>query len=84
MATELTYKNNYNNFKEDFKKDTGLDPTKNVTEYISYFNSRMTDMNYQMHKQLANIYLNEIGLLPDKIALATAQSLKELIRNLPK
>lgn len=84
MSKELTYKNNYNNFKEDFKKDTGLDPTKNVVEYISYFNARMTDMNYQMHHQLANIYLNEIRFLPEKIALRTAESLKELIKYLPK
>lgn len=84
MATELTYQNNYGRFLDDFKKDTGLDPKKNVSEYISYFNARMTDMNYQMHHQLANRYLNEINFLPGKIALKVAESLKELIKNLPK
>lgn len=84
MATTLNYVNNYAKFKEDFKKDTGLDASKNVAEYINYFNARMADMNYQMNFQLANQYLNEINLLPGNIALRTAESLKQLIKNLPK
>lgn len=82
--TTLNYKNNYGKFKDDFSKDTGLDASKNVSEYINYFNARMTDMNYQMNYQLAERYLNEISFLPGNIALRTAESLKELIKNLPR
>jgi hypothetical protein len=82
--TTLNYKNNYASFKEDFKNDTGLDATKNVSEYINYFNARMSDMNYQLSHQMANRYLNEINFLPDKIALKIAESLGELIKNLPR
>lgn len=82
--TTLNHKNNYSKFKEDFSKDTGLDASKNVSEYINYFNARMADMNYQLNHQLAERYLNEISFLPGNIALKTAESLKELIKNLPR
>ncbi len=60
MATTINFKNNYDNFIDDFKKDTGLDPKKNVAEYISYFNARISDMNYQLNWQLGEAILNKI------------------------
>ncbi len=84
MAVTLNFKNNYDTFKEDFKKDTGFDAVKNPTEYINYFNARMTDMNYQLNHQMANVYLNEINFLPRNIALRMSESLNEIIKNQPK
>ena len=47
---------------EDFKKDTGLDPKKDVEIYITYHNARMTDMLYQLNVQMGQLILNNIGL----------------------
>ena len=69
MATTVSQQNNYSNFKEDFKKDTGLDASKNISEYINYYNARINDMNYQLAFTGANSILtslNEIKILLKK------------------
>jgi len=77
MSVDLKFINNYDKLKQEFRKDTKLDPDKNVSEYIVYFNARVNDMTYQFHFQLANRYLNEISDLPSKIGRSVAQALKD-------
>lgn len=59
--SKITFKNNYELHFEDFKKDTGLDPKKDVEIYITYHNARMTDMLYQLNVQMGQLILNKIG-----------------------
>jgi hypothetical protein len=60
MATTISYQNNYGKFTDDFKKDTGLDPKKNTTEYIAYFNARINDMSYQLNHQIGEAILQKM------------------------
>ena len=41
MSVDLKFINNYDKLKQEFRKDTKLDPDKNVSEYIAYFNARV-------------------------------------------
>ena len=41
--TQFTSKNNYENFKTDFEKDTKLIYKDNVGLYIQYYNARTSD-----------------------------------------
>lgn len=49
-------KNNFGNFKDSFKKDTGLDAKENMSEYIAYANFRINDYFMQTN----NFRLQEI------------------------
>ncbi len=56
--TEVS-RNRYNEFKQDFKKDTGLDyNAQNLEMYIQYYNARVNDQNtlanFQMLVRLEN------------------------------
>jgi len=63
MSRKIEFKNNFRNFKTDFKKDTGLDADKNMDTYIQYVNARLADNNFQMNWHIMNELIN----LPDQI-----------------
>lgn len=47
--TQIKFANNFDIFKEDFQKDTGLELTKeNMTSYIQYVNARTIDHLLQL------------------------------------
>ena len=48
--------NRFDVFKQDFRKDTGLDWDSNIQTYINYFNARVQDQIAQAE----NIYLGDI------------------------
>jgi hypothetical protein len=75
--TTINTKNNFPNLKDDFKKDTGLDAKEHMSDYINYFNARMTDINYQTNFQSYNVILNHIDALPDTIRLRIAEMIRE-------
>lgn len=58
MAT-IKIKNNFDTYKADFKKNTGLDWDKNMEQYIAYYNARSADVSAQMslynHEVLNNL-----------------------------
>ncbi|MEO6136467.1 MAG: hypothetical protein ABIP35_15010 [Ginsengibacter sp.] len=60
MPTKIEFKNNYEIFFDDFKKDTGLDAKRSIAEYIDYFNARINDMNYQLNWQIGEAILKKI------------------------
>lgn len=63
-------KNNFDSFKEDFKKDTGSDIGKETMHlYISYFNARMNDLAFQVISELPHQLLNKLDVLPDEITV---------------
>lgn len=66
----LTIKNNFNTFKQDFKKDTGLDPDVNLETYIAYYNARINDYNMQTNAAM----LNEIVNLPSRLSFELKQA----------
>ena len=63
VNVNIQLNNNYPSFFQQFTTDTGLDPKKNVSEYIAYFNARMSDANYQLNQQYLKVILNEIASL---------------------
>ncbi|WP_445956413.1 hypothetical protein [Yeosuana sp.] len=77
--------NNYEAFKSDFKKDTGLDYSKDtISEYLQYINFRQSD-----HQAQTNLYIiNHINQLPDTIRLKIGEmitshdTIKELLKKL--
>lgn len=77
MSTEIKFLNNYDKFKEDFKKDTGLNASNDVTSYIAYYHARISDMEYQLNFQALNLILNKIDFLPDTIRLRIAEMIRE-------
>jgi len=64
MANKIEIKNNFNSFKDDFLKDTGLNAKDNIALYTQYVTARFEDKNHQL---LWNI-LNEIANLPNELA----------------
>ncbi len=52
-----TIKNNFQAYKADFKKDTGLEFSQNLNEYLAYYNARCSDTSMQ----LLSVLLNEVG-----------------------
>lgn len=63
MSRKIDLKNNFGNFKKDFKKDTSLDADQNIEAYIQYVNARLADYNFQMNWEIMNELIN----LPDLI-----------------
>lgn len=39
----INYLNNYDRYESDFNRDTGLDPKKDIREYLLYINFRTND-----------------------------------------
>lgn len=83
----MQIKNNYEIFKADFKKDTGLDYNKaTVSEYLQYLNFRLNDHQVQINLHL----INKIEHLPDIIRLrlgemlTSHETIKELLKKLDK
>ncbi|MCM4151938.1 hypothetical protein DHD05_10075 [Arenibacter sp. N53] len=81
----IRIQNNYDAFKADFKKDTGLDYSKDtISEYLQYINFRQTDQQSQMNLH----QINQLNQLPDTIRLRIAEmitsheTIKELLRKL--
>lgn len=81
----MTIKNNYETFKTDFKKDTGLDYNKDtVSEYLQYLNFRTSDNQMQILISISNELFN----LPDIIRLrmgemiASHDTFKSLLKKL--
>lgn len=52
-----TLKSNYQHYKVDFKKDTGLDPDQNLNLYLNYYQARCSDTSMQ----LTHFLLNEVA-----------------------
>ena len=81
----MQIKNNYEIFKADFKKDTGLDYNNDtVSEYLKYLNFRLNDHQVQINLHL----INKIEHLPDIIRLrlgemlTSHETIKELLKKL--
>ena len=81
----MQIKNNYEIFKADFKKDTGLDYNKDTgSEYLQYLNFRLNDHHVQINLHL----INKIEHLPDIIRLrlgemlTSHETIKELLKKL--
>jgi hypothetical protein len=53
MALLFASKNRFNDFREDFHKDTNLSPEANIEAYISYVNARFADQNNKLLTDLA-------------------------------
>lgn len=86
MAFEI--KNNFSAYKADFKKDTGLDVTKETMGlYLKYITARSTDYSFQVLHGLTHQLLNKIDFLPDQIRLRIAEmitdhpTIKQLLKN---
>lgn len=69
MSRTINLKNNFENFKNDFKKDTGLDSATNMEAYISYVNFRISDYNMQVNMEI----MNEISNLPQTLKFHLGQ-----------
>lgn len=66
----INIKNNFETFKADFKKDTGLDFSKDtISIYLQYLNFRLNDHQFQTTLHL----INRIDHLPDTIRLRIAE-----------
>ena len=62
---------NFDHFKNDFKKDTGLNVNKTTMGlYIQYYNARINDWHYQLDFETVSALLN----LPRDIATAIKQA----------
>lgn len=46
--------NRFNEFKDDFLKDTGVKAEENMTLYAQYVTARFTDQNHRMLNNLVN------------------------------
>lgn len=58
----ITIKNNFDAYKESFKKDTGLEWNDNLDLYIRYYHAVVQDKTFQI---LGGI-LNSLGQKPKK------------------
>lgn len=74
MATKII--NNYDNFKTDFKKDTGLEVKDNLELYIQYFNARSNDISSQILRVLTHDLVNEVKQQPDHLVLRMMEALR--------
>ena len=81
----IKIKNNYETFKSDFKKDTGLDYGKEtVSQYLQYLNFRLNDHQVQIDLHL----INQVDRLPETIRLRIAEmisshdTINELLKKL--
>lgn len=75
MAIQI--QNNFNAFKDDFKRDTGMDVKSNMAEYLQYANFRVNDQLMQISAHGFNKVLDEIGWFPTKISPTLTNLLKE-------
>lgn len=73
-----TIQNNFNNLKQDFKKDTGKDADTNIELYIAYFNARMNDRIMQYNHILVTELANGLKILPDNIQLKIGELVNQL------
>ncbi|MGF7074764.1 hypothetical protein [Mucilaginibacter sp. 3215] len=73
-----TIQNNFNNLKDDFKKDTGKNADDNIELYIAYFNARMTDRIMQTNHIMVNELANGLHILPDAIVRRMAEMITAL------
>ncbi len=66
----VTIQNNFDAYKSDFKKDTGLDSHANPAIYIAYYNARVSDVTMQLTQGLLREIMNNsdtiINLLRQK------------------
>ena len=77
MSSNITVKNNFHTFKEDFKKDTGLEFNKeNMSIYLQYYSARMTDIGSQVLSGIANNLAVDFKQLPSNIRLELADMIK--------
>lgn len=76
MATKIEYLNNYDKFKEDFKKDTGSEWSPGSTAYTQYYHARIADMHHQATMQIANRLLNDLDNLPDRTGIRIGKQLR--------
>jgi hypothetical protein len=81
----ITINNNFEKFKEDFKKDTGLSYSEeNLSLYLQYITARMTDNSAQIMFGLTHELLNKLDFLPKQVRLEIAEMIRdhEVIRKL--
>jgi hypothetical protein len=83
----INIKNNYETFKSGFKKDTGLNYSKEtVSEYLQYLNFRINDQQTQMVLHL----INQVDHLPNTVQLrisemvSSNETIKELLKKIDK
>ena len=79
--------NNYESYKSEFKKDTGLEySNKTISEYLQYLNFRVSDQQNQLSHQT----YNSIQHIPENVRiqisqmLLTHEKIKELMNLLDK
>jgi hypothetical protein len=84
---KLTIHNNFEAFKNDFKKDTGLDVTKEtMSTYVQYYNARCNDRSVQILTWLTDHLMLQFKILPNDIRLQIAdmirthETIKELLK----
>lgn len=53
MALLFGSKNRFNDFREDFQKDTNLSAEANIEAYTGYVNARFADQNNKILSDLA-------------------------------
>jgi hypothetical protein len=46
--------NRFNEFRDDFRKDTGLSAEENMELYIQYVTARFTDQNHRLLTNMAS------------------------------
>ena len=48
MNQKIELISNFENFKQDFKKETGLEANNNVEMYLTYYNGKCADISMQL------------------------------------
>lgn len=77
-----TLKSNYQHYKLDFKKDTGLDADQNQELYLSYYQARCSDTSMQ----LLHFLLNEVANWHEskRVQIGGDVILKQILEELKK
>lgn len=63
----IQIKNNFENLKEQFSKDTGKNWDEDLNVYISYVNMKINDYNMQFMNQLLKDVRLSNGILFEKL-----------------
>jgi hypothetical protein len=58
----IQLKSNFENFKQDFEKDTRLRVQDNMGLYIQYYNARVNDYHMQLTTNLLQDLISEIRM----------------------
>lgn len=83
----ITLENKFLKFKDDFKKDTGLEFGKeNMNLYVQYVTARCSDYSAQISHGLTHELLNKLNFIPGEISLKIAEMIRshEVFKELPR